>query len=61
MKSFCIGELDMSTIPELDVSFKKQQEDVAQKLMDLTREYWVVPVAIVGISVVASFLYMRQK
>lgn len=63
MKSFCIGELDMSSpaIPELKISDKKQQTDVAQKLLNLTKQYWAVSVAIVGISVVAGFLFMRKK
>ncbi|CBI27309.3 hypothetical protein VitviT2T_000019 [Vitis vinifera] len=63
MKSFCVGELDMSSpaIPELKISDKKQQTDVAQKLLNLTKQYWAVSVAIVGISVVAGFLFMRKK
>ncbi|KAJ9707745.1 hypothetical protein PVL29_000018 [Vitis rotundifolia] len=63
MKSFCIGELDVSSpaIPELKITDKKQQTDVAQKLLNLTKQYWAVPVAIVGISVVAGFLFMRKK
>ena len=64
MKSFCIGELDMSSspaIPELEISHKKQETDVAQKLLNLTKEHWAVPVAMVGISVVAGFLYIMRK
>ncbi|KAG7979085.1 hypothetical protein I3843_05G112600 [Carya illinoinensis] len=62
METFCIGELDASSpvIPELEISSKKQT-DYAQKLVGLTKQYWVVPVAVVGISVVLGFLYLRKK
>ncbi|KAG8661632.1 cytochrome b5 [Manihot esculenta] len=63
LQSFCIGELDTSApvIPELEISSKKQPEVYYQKLKDLTKQYWEVPVAIVGISVVVGFLYLRRK
>ncbi|KAJ4710725.1 cytochrome b5 [Melia azedarach] len=63
LKSFCIGELDTSspTIPELEISSKSQSSNYAQKLENLTKQYWVVPVAVVGISVVTGFWYLRKK
>ncbi|KAK8522828.1 hypothetical protein V6N13_115774 [Hibiscus sabdariffa] len=63
MQSFCIGELDTSSpiIPELEISSKKEATEYSQKLMDLTKQYWTVPAAIVGISVVVGFLYMYKK
>ncbi|XP_050235976.1 cytochrome b5 [Mercurialis annua] len=63
MESFCIGELDSSdlAIPELEISSKKESSDYALQVKELTKQYWTVPVAIVGISVVASFLYLRKK
>ena len=54
METFCIGELDTSS-PAI------RQTDYAQKLMYLTRQYWVVPVAVVSVSVVVGFLYLRKK
>ncbi|XP_050277553.1 cytochrome b5 [Quercus robur] len=60
METFCIGELDTTFIPQLEISSKKQT-DYAQKLMDLTKQYWVVPVAVVSVSVVLGFLYLRKK
>ncbi|KAK8567367.1 hypothetical protein V6N13_105339 [Hibiscus sabdariffa] len=62
MQSFCIGELDTSSpiIPELEISSKEATE-YSQKLINLTKQYWTVPVAIVGISVVVGFLYMYKK
>ncbi|XP_030956865.1 cytochrome b5 [Quercus lobata] len=60
METFCIGELDTTFIPQLEISSKKQT-DYAQKLMDLTKQYWVVPVAAVSVSVVLGFLYLRKK
>ncbi|GMY25822.1 cytochrome b5 [Fagus crenata] len=62
METFCIGELDTSSpaIPQLEISSKKQTDN-AQKLMDLTKQYWVVPVAVVCLSVVVGFLYLRKK
>lgn len=57
METFFIGELDASDIPELKIISKKQP----QKLIELTKQYWVVPAAVVGISVVVGFLYLRKK
>ena len=61
LKNYFVGEIDPSaaTIPET-----KQEEERAntiQKIKDLTRQYWAVPVAVVGISVVLSFIYLRRK
>ncbi|KAE8673252.1 Cytochrome b5 isoform A [Hibiscus syriacus] len=64
MQSFCIGELDTSSspiIPELKISSKKETTEYSQKLMDLTKQYWTIPVTIVGISMVVGFLYMYKK
>ncbi|PON79721.1 Nitrate reductase NADH dependent [Parasponia andersonii] len=61
MQRFCIGELDTSAIPELEIVSKKQPRDYANKLLDLTKQYWVVPAAVVGISVVVGFSYLRKK
>ncbi|XVF03167.1 hypothetical protein REPUB_Repub04eG0237700 [Reevesia pubescens] len=63
LETFCIGELDTSSpiIPELEISSKKEATDYSQKLMDLTKQYWTIPVAIVGISVVVGFLYVRNN
>ncbi|CAK7326226.1 unnamed protein product [Dovyalis caffra] len=61
LETFLIGELDPSdtVIPELEIS--KKQADYTQKLKDFTKQYWAVPVAVVGVSVVVSFLYLRKK
>uniref|UniRef100_A0A7C9DYF6 Cytochrome b5 heme-binding domain-containing protein n=1 Tax=Opuntia streptacantha TaxID=393608 RepID=A0A7C9DYF6_OPUST len=64
MEKFFIGELDpsASTIPEPKVSSKKQEQaDPIPKIKDLSLLYWAAPVAIVGISVVVGFLYLRKK
>ncbi|TYJ00550.1 hypothetical protein E1A91_A13G093200v1 [Gossypium mustelinum] len=63
LQSFCIGELDTSSpiIPELEISSKKEAVKYSEKLMDLTKQYWTIPVAIVGISVVVGFLYLHKK
>lgn len=63
MESFCIGELEVPTplIPELEIVSKKQQNDIVEKLRDMSKQYWTVPVAVVGITVVASFLYSRRN
>ncbi|KAF4367887.1 cytochrome b5 [Cannabis sativa] len=62
MQSFFIGELDTSDIPEPDiVSTKPTRRDYAQKLIDLAKQYWVVPTAVVGLSVVVGFLFFRKK
>lgn len=63
LESFCIGELDTSSpsIPELEISSKRQLSDFALKLKNLTKQYWAVPVAVVGISVMVGFLCLRKK
>ncbi|KAI8539393.1 hypothetical protein RHMOL_Rhmol09G0179700 [Rhododendron molle] len=63
METFCIGELDPTSpaIPELEICSKKQPSEIAQKLKDLTKQYWAVPVAAAGVSVVVGFLYLRRK
>ncbi|XP_006348668.1 cytochrome b5 isoform A [Solanum tuberosum] len=62
MEKFFIGELDTtsSSIPELEI-VKKAGKDIPQKFMEVTKQYWFVPVAAVGISVVVGFLYTRKK
>ncbi|KAK8260036.1 hypothetical protein V6Z11_D13G095900 [Gossypium hirsutum] len=56
LQSFCIGELDTSSpiIPELEISSKREAVKYSEKLMDLTKQYWTIPVAIVGISVLGE-------
>lgn len=63
METFCIGELDPTSpaIPELEICSKKQPSEIAQKLKDLTKQYWAVPVAAASLSVVVGFLYLRRK
>ncbi|CAB4295402.1 unnamed protein product [Prunus armeniaca] len=63
METFCIGELDTtsSAIVELEITSKNQAVDYPKKIKDLTKQYWAVPVAVVGISVVVGFLYLRKK
>ncbi|XP_057961817.1 cytochrome b5 [Malania oleifera] len=63
MENFFVGELDASStaIPELEISAKKQPVVLTQKLMDITAQHWAVSVAIVGISVIAGYLYVRRK
>lgn len=64
LESFCIGELDTYSpaIPELEIMSEKQSSDYyARKLTDLTKQYWAVPVSVVGISVVVGFLFMRKQ
>uniref|UniRef100_A0A2P2JH02 Cytochrome b5 isoform Cb5-D n=1 Tax=Rhizophora mucronata TaxID=61149 RepID=A0A2P2JH02_RHIMU len=64
MDSFFVGELDPSApiIPELEISSKKQTfENYTKKLKDLSKQYWAVPVAMVGISLVVSILYLHKK
>ncbi|KAJ8548035.1 hypothetical protein K7X08_021271 [Anisodus acutangulus] len=62
MEKFFIGELDPSStsIPELEI-VKKAGKDLPRKVMEISKQYWFVPVAVVGISVVVGFLYTRKK
>ncbi|GMI75315.1 ARABIDOPSIS CYTOCHROME B5 ISOFORM A, cytochrome B5 isoform A [Hibiscus trionum] len=63
MQNFCIGELDTSAtvIPELEISSKKETNNYSWNLMELTKQYWAAPVAIVGISVVAGLVFLHKK
>ncbi|XP_058080911.1 cytochrome b5 [Magnolia sinica] len=62
MQDYCIGEVDPTPIiPELEIISKDQPTNIAHVLMDKTLQYWVFPVAIVAISVVAGLLYLRKK
>ncbi|XP_027360489.1 cytochrome b5 [Abrus precatorius] len=54
MEQYCIGELDTSS----PISTKKH---FSENFMQLTKQYWAVPVAVVGISIVVGFLYLRRK
>ncbi|PHT33670.1 Cytochrome b5 isoform A [Capsicum baccatum] len=62
MEKFFIGELDptSTSIPELEI-VKKVGKNIPKKVMAITKQYWFVPVAVVGISVVVGFLYTRKK
>ncbi|XP_054808941.1 cytochrome b5 isoform X1 [Prosopis cineraria] len=57
MEKFCIGEVD----PSPPVSSKNQAAIYSEKFLQLTKQYWAVPVAVLGISVIAGFLYLRKK
>ncbi|CAN6675798.1 unnamed protein product [Malus baccata var. baccata] len=63
MKALCIGEVDTtsSDIPELEIFPENQPPGYPKKLANLTKRYWAVPVAVVGISVVIGVLYLRKK
>ncbi|OIT06087.1 PREDICTED: cytochrome b5 [Nicotiana attenuata] len=62
MEKFFIGELDSTSppIPELEI-VKKAAKNIPQKVKEITKQYWFVPIAVVGISVVVGFLYTRKK
>lgn len=64
MEKYFIGELDESSlpeIPELKIYKKEQPTDSVQKLVDLTKQYWLVPVSIITISVAVSVLFSRKR
>ena len=52
METFFIGELEIEIV---------EKQPYARKLMELTKQYWVFPAAVVGVSVVVGFLYLRKK
>lgn len=64
MEEYFIGELDedsVQEIPELKIYKKEEPKDAVQKLVDLTKQYWVVPVSVITISVAVSVLFSRKK
>ncbi|KAL0695395.1 hypothetical protein Bca4012_062575 [Brassica carinata] len=64
MEEYFIGELDedsVQEIPELKIYNKEEPNDSVQKLVDLTKQYWVVPVSVITISLAVSVLFSRKK
>nr|GMD18349.1 cytochrome B5 [Ipomoea batatas] len=62
VEKFFIGEIDQSAPANPKVeTVSKQPSNTSQKVMDLAKQYWVLPVAIVGVSVAAGFLFLRKK
>ncbi|KAL9262684.1 Cytochrome b5 isoform A-like protein [Drosera capensis] len=58
LETFFIGELDPSAtlIPEAS-----SREDTVAKPKEWALQYWAIPVAVVGISMVVGFLYLRKR
>ncbi|CAL4944450.1 unnamed protein product [Urochloa decumbens] len=62
MEDYFIGELDPTPeIPEMEVFRKEQDTGFGSKLMDCAVQYWAIPAAAVGISVVVAILYAQRK
>ncbi|XP_023545611.1 cytochrome b5 [Cucurbita pepo subsp. pepo] len=60
MEKFYIGELDPSSsaIPELET---KEPDGYAARVQTLTKQYWGVPIAVLGMSVALGWLYLLKK
>ncbi|KAL8230195.1 hypothetical protein R6Q59_000236 [Mikania micrantha] len=56
METFCVGELDTSNIPRLEVVSEEHRNYIPEKLLDMSKQYWAAPVAAVGLSVLALIL-----
>ncbi|KAF1869272.1 hypothetical protein Lal_00020949 [Lupinus albus] len=54
MEQYFIGELDTSSLTPAEKNSSKNS-------IQLIKQYWAVPAAVVGISVVLGFLYLRKK
>ncbi|KAD2804175.1 hypothetical protein E3N88_37552 [Mikania micrantha] len=50
METFCVGELDTSNIPRLEVVSEEHRNYIPEKLLDMSKQYWAAPVAAVGLS-----------
>lgn len=64
MADYFIGEIDTSPtpIPELQIIAKDQPADVAHKFLSKAMQYWAIPAAAIGISVLtATALYARKR
>ncbi|XP_051145711.1 cytochrome b5 [Andrographis paniculata] len=65
MEQFFIGELDEMPppIPQMEIiSKKKESDNLPQKVLNLSKQYWAVPtVAAVGLSVAIGLIYMKKK
>ncbi|KAL6505659.1 hypothetical protein OROHE_023038 [Orobanche hederae] len=61
MEQFCIGELEemSAPIPEMEIVSKKQE--LNGLMGEVLKAKWVVPFAVVGLSVAVGCLYLRKK
>ncbi|CAA0833051.1 Cytochrome b5 isoform A [Striga hermonthica] len=64
MEQFFIGELDQlpPPIPELEIVHKKQEfKERLENVLNLSKQNWVFPVAVVSLSVAVGVLYLKRK
>lgn len=63
MEDYFIGEIDTScnTIPELTIFTKDQPSGFTGQLLRKTAEYWALPAAAIGISVVVAAVFYSHK
>ncbi|KGN47656.1 cytochrome b5 [Cucumis sativus] len=60
MEKFYIGLLDTSSLDSLKLE-TNQVDGYATRVQTLTKQYWKAPVAVIGISVVLGWAYLRKK
>lgn len=59
LKDYFIGELDESSIPELEIFSKNQPSQ--KNFTDLAKQYWALPVAVATVSIIAGIIYLRRR
>lgn len=59
MEKYLVGELDPTAAPIPEP--EQEKVDTIQKIKDLPPQYWAIPVAVAGISIIVGFLYLRKK
>ncbi|KAL2905358.1 Cytochrome b5 isoform A [Bienertia sinuspersici] len=59
MEKYLVGELDPSaaTISEPE----QEKDDKIRKIKDLPLQYWAIPIAVAGISIVVGVLYLHKR
>ncbi|KAL6566433.1 hypothetical protein OROGR_002048 [Orobanche gracilis] len=61
MEQFCIGELEETPAPILEMEIVSKKQELNGLMGEVLKAKWVVPFAVVGLSVAVGCLYLRKK
>lgn len=61
MEEYCIGELDSIPVPAPKIMSKEELDNFPLKVLNLSKHYWYVPVAAIGLSLAVGILLRRRN
>ncbi|KAL6577752.1 hypothetical protein OROMI_010080 [Orobanche minor] len=61
MEQFCIGELEEMSAPIPEMEIVSMKQELNGLMGEVLKAKWVVPFAVVGLSVAVGCLYLRKK